>query len=213
MFDLRFICSQYELLELLAQNLHVVDLYPTALTCSDLYDLITQPAKRFDRLKRATLCGGIGLHLRQHWIQGKAVKYRLWNAKCESASTRPCLKCGISVCENCRAYPRTGTHQYGPFRRPHMNYDMASLNLICYCDDCDKAVEERTGADLCTCDRYVRWICRPCETKEDDEVHWYYKFWTRQYGEDGEEEGMVLACHQHCMKVRCSNTKCRHTNI
>lgn len=52
MFDIYDLLSRYELLELTAQYLSTMDLYHTALTCSDLFALIMKPSKKFERLRQ-----------------------------------------------------------------------------------------------------------------------------------------------------------------
>lgn len=203
MFDLIHICSQYGLLELLAQNLSTMDLYHTALTCSKLYDLILRSPKGFERLTRVALCDGSGLAARQtyedlwRYYDPQEIEVKVWNTRCDETVGLPCLKCGVNVCEECRVYPRVGDRVYGPCRRPHFTTTYEMYNIICYCDACDEAVESRVGKELCKCDRYTRWLCRPCHIREDREASWVYKQCTKfEEGWDG-EEGMVLDDHQH----------------
>lgn len=209
MLDLQYLCSQYELLELLAQNLSTMDLYHTALTCSELHDLILKSQSGFERLKRVALCDGSGLKARQAYedvwchFDPQEVEIRLWNLKCDEAGALPCLKCGINVCEECRVYPRAGDNVYGPCRRPHFAMGHELDNIICYCDQCDKTIEDRVGASLCECDRYTRWVCRRCYVRETDEGSWYHQHWTQWEDGLGEDPaaGMTLSGNQLSLMV------------
>lgn len=61
MFDLSSLFSPHELLEMTASYLRTIDLFNTALTCSDLYCLIIKPDEIRRRLKQKALCDGSGL--------------------------------------------------------------------------------------------------------------------------------------------------------
>lgn len=114
MFCLTHLFTQYELLELTAQNLSTLDLYHLALTNSDLYNLIKIPPAKFARLARVSICDGKGLLSRQahpvvnNWRTGfegrppaydEEIEVRVFNIKCNERGALPCVKCGINVCE------------------------------------------------------------------------------------------------------------------
>lgn len=184
MFDLISLCSQYELLALLGQNLTTIDLYHVALTGSDLYDIILRSTKTFNQLKRNALCDGSGLRNRLATGSddfGFQQDARLPNAECNETIGYSCLKCGINVCKECRVIPRIGPFGrviYIPYKEPFVTPDSEFHNIICYCDECDKAIEERVGKDICNCDRYLRWICRACHIQEKRESSWYLRYCT-----------------------------------
>ncbi|KAL9131995.1 MAG: hypothetical protein Q9217_000205 [Psora testacea] len=218
--------SQYELLERTANYLSTIDLYNTALTCSDLFALIRQSERTFTRLKRVALCDGSGLRARQNYegfyngLQGRGswhwknsdwaggrclaveeIEIRVWRRKCDGVHALPCIKCGINVCEECRYVPRVRTGDaYNPSRRPHYNTTYQNDNMICYCDDCDEPFEAQTEGKFCDCDRYTRWICLRCRVNEQKELVSYMKHHTQFYGGGDEDEaysGMILSDHQH----------------
>lgn len=172
--------SQYELLETTAGYLTAIDLYHTALACRSLYRLILSSGTTFNHLKGQTLCDGTGILARQAYeghyngLQGYAIhnwnpartydaecfaleedEVRVWAAKCDSTSTRPCLKCQDRVCKECRFIPRARVGGC-PSRRPHFDYTQECVNVIVYCQQCDPAVEEKTDHGFCDCDRYER---------------------------------------------------------
>lgn len=185
MSHLVYLCSQYELLALLAQNLNTIDLYHVALTCSDLFDTILGSTITFNQLKRNALCDGSGLEFRL--ASGfcdfgfKQNTAELRNAKCHETEGKPCLKCGFNVCKACRVIPRIGPHGrviHTDYKKPFITPDLEYHNIICYCQECDKAVEERVGKGFCHCNRYWRWICRACHIREKRESSWYLRYCT-----------------------------------
>lgn len=111
MFNFKYICSQYELLELHAQNLSTMNIYHTALTCLDLHDLIMRPQKKFESLKRVILSDVSELKAHQAFErvrfshEPQEVEVRVWSSKCDERGGLPCLKCEVNVCEECREYP------------------------------------------------------------------------------------------------------------
>lgn len=231
---LSLLFSQYELLETTASYLSAVDLYNTALTCSSLFELILKSDTTFTNLKKLTLCDGSGLLARQNfqgiynglrssgilnWRKDRGpgwrpypcyaneeFEIRVWSLKCDAANTSPCEKCGINICKECRYVPRYRNHDaYDPSRRPHHNTTFQCWNVIVYCEACDPAVDKKTGGSFCDCDRYARWICLRCNTKEGDEESWYYRHCNALIQSDDPnmwESGMVLPDHQDERIVR-----------
>jgi hypothetical protein len=65
--DILYLLSQYELLEITAQNLSTLDLYNLALSCGELYERILRSKDIFNQLKRLCLCDGRGLKARQEF--------------------------------------------------------------------------------------------------------------------------------------------------
>lgn len=217
MFNLVFLLSQYQLLELTAKHLSTIDLYHTALACSDLHEIILKSENIFKKLCRVALCDGSGLRARQSFSgiyngcpyrfgrpsYEEEIEVRVFNARCDEKGGLPCIKCGINVCEECRYVPRVRDDpSYMSSRRPHLRPDYSSVNIICYCNSCDKGVEQRMQGKLCGCDQYTRWICLRCRYKEIEESGWYYKNFTK-YGDDMEGDGMVLGDHQHNRAFFC----------
>jgi hypothetical protein len=121
--NISLLCSQYELLEYIAQHLSTLDLFHLASTCSELFTVIRKSEPVFNRLRRLCLCDGRGLIARQEFRGiyalrdtdstsgrdggGKChydeeLEVRVWNRKCDAANALPCLKCGMNVCEVCR---------------------------------------------------------------------------------------------------------------
>ena len=222
MFDLIYLLSQYELLESTAHHLSTLDLYNIALTCSDLYSLILNPNPKFEHLKREALCDGHGLQARQNFLgpfnqlhyygynrkpfHAEEIEVRIWNTKCDEANGLPCLKCGVNVCEECRFVPRVRDMRgWESCRRPHHNPAFQNANMICYCNDCDQAVQERSGESFCDCNQYTRWICFCCKMKEQREAAWYAvnrtKIGSSEWPDDSEDveqakAGMCLWDHQ-----------------
>ena len=175
MSGLEQLCTQYELLSLLAHHISTIDLYNTALTCSSLYTIILESPKVFDRLICLCLCDGSGLRARLSNATTKPDSFQtrdleaysdVAKTKCDEYGTRPCDKCGVNICEECRVYPRKGRPFYGPCRRPHYDNNNHKNNIICYCWPCDEVVEARVGEEFCECDRYTRWICHACKVRE-----------------------------------------------
>ena len=113
MFNLVFLLSQYQLLELTAKHLSTIDLYHTALACSDLYEIILKSENIFKKLRRVVLCDGSGLRARQSFSgiyngcpgrfgrpsYEEEIEVRVFNARCDEKGGLPCIKCGINVCE------------------------------------------------------------------------------------------------------------------
>lgn len=233
MHTLTELFSQYELLEITAEYISAVDLFHTALTCRDLYQLIRSSDSTFTRLRDTTLCDGSGLRARQefkgrynglryggsaNWRRPKSIQkllrcrayeeneVRVWSVKCDAANTRPCLKCRIPICKECRCVPRYRNYDgYDPSRRPHLNDTYQSDNVIVYCEQCDPAVEESTDHSLCDCDRYERWICLKCADEEEEEERAYQDYCRKMtkekhddgwYNEDLSKTGMELVDHQ-----------------
>lgn len=197
MFGLIHICSQYELLKLLAQHLSSMDLYHTTLTCSALYDIVLGSAKGFEQLGKVTLCDGSGLRARREYVfqrQGEHEREAMRNIRCDETGGLPCLKCGVSVCESCCIHPRYGIEWSGPLRKLHYPKMYEQGNIVCYCNDCDQAVEGRLGEGNCGCDGCTRWICRSCHAREDNEEDWYRKHCTKlvYWIDDWNWTGMTL---------------------
>lgn len=220
MFDLVRLFSQYEIQKLAANHLSTLDLYHTALTCSTFYTLIAEDPARFQRLKRACLCDGKGLQPRLE-TERKNAKRQLYSIrdeesnacrlglKCDETGARPCEKCSINVCNECRSVPREGGPMYGPCRRPHCTTTHERTNIICYCWDCDKDVEAKIqGEDSCDCDLCERWVCQKCAKKELEEELWYHRHRTEGFGGGFPDEdayaGMMLSDHQNSRMVRVS---------
>jgi hypothetical protein len=113
MFNLVFLLSQYQLLELTAKHLSTIDLYHTALACSDLHGMILKSENIFKKLRRVALCDGSGLRARQSFSgiyngcpyrfgrpsYEEEIEVRVFNARCDEKGGLPCIKCGINVCE------------------------------------------------------------------------------------------------------------------
>ena len=225
--------SQYELLETTASYLSAADLENTALTCSSIFELIRKSDSTFASLKKNTLCDGSGLRARQNYrgiysgLRGtgilnwrghgvgnhrypcyadEEVEVRVWALKCDAANTSPCQKCGVNICKECRYVPRYRNHDaYDPSPRPHHNTTYQCVNVVVYCGECDPAVEERTQGSFCHCDRYARWICLKCNTKEVEEEGWYQRHCMALMGKDNPslwDSGMVLPDHQSERIVR-----------
>jgi hypothetical protein len=113
MSGLSRILSQYNILDITAQHLSLLDLFRLATTSSRFYALIRKPDALFNRWKRITLCDGRGLRARQEF-RGKyasirpgrgrsafdeELEVRVWNLKCDAVNALPCLKCGLNICE------------------------------------------------------------------------------------------------------------------
>ena len=206
MIDLTYLCTQYGLLRGLAQYLTTIDLFNIALTCKHLNDLILGQQRTFEELKKLNLCDGSGLRARQEESKlenfschPKENATTLLNVQCDETGGRPCLKCGVNVCSECRCYPRVGD-SYGPCRRPHYSVTYQMYNIIAYCQACDEEVANRIGQEFCECDRYTRWICHACDVRERREASWYYENFTEFDGGGDEEEaarGLMLGDHQH----------------
>ena len=187
MATLAYLFSQYELLRLTANYLTFVDLYHLASTCTTMFAQIRKCNNIYAALKRLTLCDGSGRRARLteadpygDLIQFTRLRVRLdAERKCDVANTKPCIKCGVNICAECRCVPRykDPNGRDPPSRRPHYgNIIGVCDNVIAYCGACDPEIEAAKQGAFCDCDRYVRWICVRCHSIEIHEDHCYY-FW------------------------------------
>ncbi len=179
--------SNYPILQSFTSSLATLDLYHLGLTCKTIHSFILSSETKFNVLRRNCLCDGHGLAYRQaftglyslkrrgyHWgrerhiWQDEPIEVRVYGTKCDECNSLPCCKCGVNVCEECRFYPREP--QEYPERRPHLNQDWASHNVMCLCRKCDPILEEELRGrflnELCDCDIYTRWICSKCVKDE-----------------------------------------------
>ncbi|KAI1475093.1 hypothetical protein F4774DRAFT_398384 [Daldinia eschscholtzii] len=207
--------GQYPILTTIASYVSTLDLYSLGLSCRKFHAYILSSPEVFDVLRRDCLCDGRGLLQRQNWDYNAAkhkwsrisrslwgdeeIEVKLFAVKCDEANALPCLKCGINICEECRAYPRTPPAN--ETRRPHFNRTHTADNIMCLCDACDDKLEEQLKGkflnELCDCDRYRRWICFKCEKQEYKEAREYRKKHT------------VLETDDYPRYVQdCDSTKC-----
>lgn len=62
-----YLLSQYELLEILAENLSTLDLYNLGLSCREVHGRILKSKATFNHVKCLCLCDGHGLKVRQEF--------------------------------------------------------------------------------------------------------------------------------------------------
>ncbi|KAF2426248.1 hypothetical protein EJ08DRAFT_593740, partial [Tothia fuscella] len=181
----------------LSSFVSALDLFNIALTCKANYMFILSSQRIFHVLRRQTLCDGDGLAERQaftgpyslgskvskwrgkpHIWSDEPIEVHLYNLECDEAGALPCRKCGINICEECRSYPREQPPRGESRRRPHLNADWQSENVMAFCTECDVAVEEELRGqflhELCDCDIYERWICLKCAREEEKSSPDYY---------------------------------------
>ncbi|KAF6832697.1 hypothetical protein CMUS01_06803 [Colletotrichum musicola] len=101
------------------------------------------------------------------------IEVRLYNLKCDTADTLPCVRCGVNVCEECRDYTRWPNESEFTGGRPHLPRCSQHTNIMCLCPPCDEKAEAEVKGNYlnkrCDCNLFTRWICWRCATIEEEE--------------------------------------------
>lgn len=120
--------ARYPILAILSGYIATVDLYNLGRICKEAQVYIKPGSSIFKRLSRECLCDGHGVEARKEfrgplytapstlwWQLNKSigtiykeekVEIHLYSLRCDQSDVLPCHKCGINICEQCRALDR-----------------------------------------------------------------------------------------------------------
>lgn len=178
--------TSYPILQTLASWISERDLRRLGRTSRTHHAHILASRPIFEVLTRQSTCSGLGLIQRQkqddflnNWrgrghtevnpgFQPDAeIEVRLYNITCDDGGALPCVGCGVNICEECRYYRRAAPSRVYYDRRPHLKADYSTGDVMTFCERCDEGVEAEVRAknylsELCDCDSYTRWRCKPC---------------------------------------------------
>ncbi|KAF6804205.1 hypothetical protein CPLU01_16071 [Colletotrichum plurivorum] len=112
--------ASYPGLETLAKYVSAYDLFHLGITSQSNHANIIASRRLFERLRRLCICDGLGLAMRKNFVgpyeskrpwppyhrTDDPIEVQLYNLKCDTADTLPCVRCGVNVCEECRDYLR-----------------------------------------------------------------------------------------------------------
>jgi hypothetical protein len=135
------------------------------------------PANRRPSRMGVTIHGGCGANTLSYtdYAISRGMKARD-RAVCQLVG-RPCEKCGINICEECRFFPHFIAQ---PFFRPQENrpifFDGCGEKVVmAMCASCDEQIEELVSSTypdsrhVCDCDLFNRWVCFKCRQEEEKE--------------------------------------------